>query len=193
MNALRIVVAVWLVMVVSGCTRYLPIGLPAQETIPRKSSSIFDFDLDTLGEYNLHLAGLPPSDRIDECAKLTTIHTVDKKSIGVLLHLAYVTALTPECGGTQKAVEIFESVQSIVKDSALLGFLGHQTKLLQDINSQSEQISKQKDLLDQSQKQTQLFKNKLKQKDTELAELRAKLDALKSIEKTFHQRNGGSR
>jgi len=167
--------------------------MQSQAKTPQKSSSIFDFDLDTLGGYNLHLSKISQLARIAECDKLNTVNGVDSSNIGVRLHLAYVTSLTPECGGPQKALEIFELTSPNVTNRALSGFLSYQSELLKQINTESEQKSKHEEELNELEQRTQSLKTKLKQKDTELEELRAKLDALKSIEKTFHQRNGGSR
>ncbi len=193
MNVFRILVMLSIVLSAIACSRLWPAAMQSQAKTPQKSSSIFDFDLDTLGGYNLHLSKISQLARIAECDKLNTVNGVDSSNIGVRLHLAYVTSLTPECGGPQKALEIFELTSPNVTNRALSGFLSYQSELLKQINTESEQKSKHEEELNELEQRTQSLKTKLKQKDTELEELRAKLDALKSIEKTFHQRNGGSR
>ena len=193
MNVFRILVILLIALSTAACTHLLPAAMQSEVKTPQKSSSIFDYDLDTLGDYNLYLSRISRLARIAECDKLNTISGVDTNNIGVRLHLAYVTSLTPECGGTQKALEIFEVTRPNVTDKALSGFIYYQSELLQRIDTELEQNSIHQDKLGEVERQNQLLKTKLNQKDTELDELRAKLDALKSIEKTFHQRNGGSR
>ncbi len=196
MMFLRILTIVLMIFGLTACAEIVSNVLHSERQKTEKPPSIFDSGLETMGFYGRYVIQLSQAERVYECRKLNNAHAVDPNSIGVRLHLAYVTSLTPECGGSQKAMELLDAAQNQTKNPALAGSLQYQLQLLQQINTQLERNSKLQDQVSTLEKQNESLKNKLKLKDAELEELeklRAKLDALKSIEKTFHQRNGSGR
>ncbi len=193
---LRILITILMVFGLTACMEIATHGFHTERQKTEKLPSIFDYDLETMGLYGYYLVRLSQAERVDECRKLNDVHAADPNSIGALLHLAYVMALTPECGGSQKAMNILRGAKVQTKNQALAGSMQYQIKLFQQINTALESNSTIQDQVTTLEQKNESLRNKLKQKNVDLKELeqlRAKLDALKSIEKTFHQRNGGGR
>jgi|GEM_PF-1663807 len=196
MNFLRILIIGLMIFGLTACAEIMSnVRRHFERQKIEESASIFGSDLDAMGLYGHHVIKLSEAERVYECYKLDDAHDADPDSIDVSLHLAYLMALTPQCGGSHKAMDILNAVQNQIENQALIGSLQYQMQLLQQINKGLESNSAIQVQMRNLKRKYKALKNKLKQKNAELEELeklRAKLDALKSIEKTFHQRNGSS-
>lgn len=152
--------------------------------------SFINYDLKTMALYSGYVAKLTSFERVIECDKLVSGEAGDTSSIGIRLHTAFVMILTPECGGPEKAIKILESTQQkIINKKALTGLLAFQTNLAATLRDNQINLQDIESTLGKTKRKNSRLKNKLTAKDAELKQLEATLDALKRIEKTFHQRN----
>lgn len=179
-----------LVLLLQGACSYL---VPQEKKpVPVEVAGPPDFlqyDLKTIALFSGYIAGLSSFERVIECDKLLSGEAGDISSFSIRLHTALVTMLTPECGGPEKALVIFESMKDKVSQKELKSLVRFQTALANRLIARSERSEILKQQIDSLTKKNEVLKKQLKTKENELEQLKATLDALKQIEKTFHQRN----
>jgi hypothetical protein len=189
MTSFRIFVLVLISVLPGGCLHSVPNN---ENSIQTAFVGPFDYlqdDLRAITLYAGYIAGLSTIERVTECNRLIRGEAGSVTSVPVRLHTALIMMLTPECGGPQKALLIFESINDRVLQKELRSLVRYQIALANWLIRRSEQSEFLEKQIGTLETNTEILKQELKTKDTELDQLKATLDALKEIEKTFHQRN----
>ena len=173
-----------------GCVKLIP--EPKKPSVQRveEPHGYSAYDIRTMARYAGYLAGLSSSGLVTECNYLISDETRYPESIGVRLHTAFVMILTPPCGGPTKAWAILQSVQKHITDRDLLSLLQYQAALANNLIVESERGYRFEENVNGLLKKNADLQTEIDQTETQLKQLKATLDALKKIEKTFHQRNG---
>lgn len=174
----------------AACTYVVPKVVPQPQKQSEGPPGSVKYDLRTLALYSGFVAGLTAEERETECMKLVRGEAGDPASIGVRLHTALVMQITPQCGGPEKAIPLFEGARKrLSSDPPLSAYLAYQSHLAWTLVEEKQKKTVDQDALNRATSRNTRLKNQLAARDAELKQLKATLDALKRIEKTFHQRD----
>ncbi len=146
-------------------------------------------DIRTISLYGGYFAGLSALDRVAECGRLIRGEAGNITGVSIQIRTALAMMLTPECGGPEKAVLILESVRKRLLQTEIRNLVRYELALANQLVKQAEQSEVLEKELAELGTNAAILKQELKLKDQELQQLKAKLNALKEIEKTFHQRD----
>lgn len=189
MKVYRLLIIILLMMFQGGCAYLMPKEKKPIQAEMTGPPEFLQYDLKTIALFSGYIAGLSSFERVIECDKLLSGEAGDISSFSIRLHTALVMMLTPECGGPEKALLIYESLQDKVSQKELKSLVRFQSALANRLIARSERSEILKQQINSLTKKNDLLKKQLKAKENELGQLKATLDALKQIEKTFHQRN----
>ena len=173
----------------TGCVYQVPLE---PKPVTKSLSGLPDYrssDVRAIVLYAGYVGGLSDNERVAECEKLMQGEIGSPNSLSLQLHLGWVMMLTPACGGPEKAVPMLKSIRDRVLQPELRNLITYQVAFAQGLIVLSEQNRTLKDQVEGLEVQETTLQKRLKANDNELAQLKATLDALKQIEKTFHQRN----
>ncbi len=183
----------WLILgfsLLAGCA-----GQPSKLQPPRQAPQ---FSLSQKPNYALYafpellgylgyLAQLQPSQRQAECEKLQRFN-VEAPSLGVRLHLAIALLLVPDCSGdAQQALQLFTAESARAHDLQTRSLLAYLTALAQrqyELDRHCAELTRK--LERQWRQAKQSLNRRLQTCNEELKDTRAKLEALKAIERSLN-------
>lgn len=189
MKFFRLSIIVLLSILQGGCI--FPI-LQKSNGIRGGGNEPFDYGLDDMNTVVLYggfIAGLTESERVNECEQLMGGEKGDVNSLSIQLRTALVMVLTPECGGPKKALLILETIRERVLAPELRSLVRYQVMLANWMIETAQQTENLQQEIKTVVSSAASLKKELQLRDDELVQLKATLNALKEIEKTFHQRN----
>ncbi|MCI0653066.1 MAG: hypothetical protein L0Y39_01115 [Methylococcaceae bacterium] len=189
MMAFRVVLIVLASLLPLGCVTEAPRGSKPVQAAVFGPPDYRHFDLATMTHYAGYVAGLSAVERITECNKLIRGEEGDSNSLSIRFHIAFVMLLTAECGGPEQALPIFESIRGQALQNDLRSLVAYQVALASRLIEHSGQNEILQQQIGSLNRKAELLNQRLKTKNSELEELETTLDALKKIEKTFHQRS----
>ncbi|MDD2769744.1 MAG: surface-like protein [Methylococcus sp.] len=179
-----------LIMVSSlaGCQLFQPAKAPEQPVTPL----LRDYgatDLDGLIRYSEDLAKMTPAERVPECQQVDRMQLSNPR-MGYRLHLLLAQMVTDGCGEAAATLQNINAVPNEIGDAKVRSWLGYLGELVSRAKKQADEKAE----LDKQLKTAQTGKHKVhkdvKAKDSkiqnlesEVEELRNKLNALKSIER----------
>jgi hypothetical protein len=180
---------VLLVVSLGGCLSSVGNGRGETQTVAFEPLDQSLDDVRTISLYGGFVAGLSAVDRVAECGRLSRGEAGDTSSVEIQIRTAMAMMLAPECGGPQKAVWILESVRERVFQTELKNLVAYELALADHMAKQAEKRQVLEKKIAALGTDAAVLKKELKIKDQELQQLKATLNALKEIEKTFHQRD----
>lgn len=189
MKVLRTAILILISSCVGGCVRLSP---PHDKPLQPRISGPIDYhrsDLKSVTEYAGYVAGLTGSERKLECNRLIQGEEGDLNSVSIRLHIVLVMILSPECGGMERALMILVSIRDRelpVETSPLFKYLA---MLANDLIAGPDQNEILEQKIDTLETKADSLEKRLKKKDKKLDRLQGTLEALKQIEKSFHQRD----
>lgn len=189
MMAFRIVIFVLTSLLPLGCVNRAPQDAKPVQAVVAGPPDYRRYDLTTMTHYGDYVAGLSPSERVTECNKLISGGEGDSKNQSIRLHIAFIMMLSAECGGPEQALPIFESMRDQVLQNEMRSLVRYQVALAYRLIEHSEQSEVLLQQIARLKTKSASLNKRLKAKNDELEQLRATLDALKKIEKIFHQRD----
>ncbi|MGR9105515.1 MAG: hypothetical protein ACU843_01150 [Gammaproteobacteria bacterium] len=189
MTILRISVIVSAAILAGGCVNLSPrVEKPPRNPVS-EPHEYRRLELESVTLYGGYIAGLSGSERLAECKRLMHGEVGNPEDLSIRLHTAMIMTLTPECGGPETALPILESLRSEVLPPELRSLVKYQLVLASDLVVRAEKSGDLEKQIERQEIDIESLKNRLHAKDNELLQLKATLDALKKIEKTFHKRN----
>ena len=189
MNIFQIAMLALVATMLTGCVYQV-----RQEPKPvaRAHTGLPDYaasDVREIVAYAGYVGGLSDVERVAECNKLLHAEMGKPNSVSLQLHLAWIMMLTPACGGPEKAAPMLESMRDRVLQPGVRNLVRYQVAFAHGLIALSEQNQTLEARVEDLEEKKTALQKRLKANDNERAQLKATLDALKKIEKTFHQRN----
>jgi hypothetical protein len=181
------VLLILLAGLLAGCQLWQPTKPPEQPVAdpPRDYAAT---GLDALVRYSEDLAKMTPAERLPECQQVDRMQASNPR-MGYRLHLLLAQLITTGCGDASVTLGNIRVVINEIEDARVRSWLAY----LGELVSRSQKEAAEKAELDKRLKEAQSGKHKVrkdsKAKDSkiqslesEVEELRGKLNTLKSIE-----------
>lgn len=171
----------------AGCQLWQP-AKPPEQPVAAPPRDYAATNLDALVRYSEDLARMTPAERLPECQQVDRMQASNPR-MGYRLHLLLAQMVTTGCGDASVTLGNIRVVTNEIKDTRVRGWLAY----LGELVSRSQKEAAEKAELDKQIKEAQSGKHKVrkdaKAKDSkiqnlesEVEELRSKLNTLKSIE-----------
>ena len=189
MKIFQIMLLVLVSILSSACVYEIP---RKAKPAPMVDTGLPDYrrhDLGEMASYSGYIGGLSGHERLAECKKLLSGDVGDPNSTSLQLHAAWIMMLTPECGGPEKAVLILGPLRDRDLPSDLKNLVRYQVSFAYRMIAVAEQRQNLQTRINDLEVKEAALQKRLKENDNELSQLKATLEALKKIEKSFHQRN----
>jgi len=145
---------------------------------------------DTLLEFAAGLVSAPDERQRRECDALFAA-SKSKPNEGSILRSAFAVTATPICGDLDQAMQQLQDVSTELEDEKLENLITYQIAILERLirnqkNSVTQNLLCIEEINKINEKNVEL-EAKLKKTQTELSEIQAKFDALKSIEENLNR------
>ncbi|AAU92025.1 MULTISPECIES: hypothetical protein [Methylococcus] len=172
---------------VAGCQLWRPAKPPEQPVAPAPRDYAAT-DLDALVRYGEDLARMAPAERLPECQQVDRMQASSPR-MGYRLHLLLAQMVTTGCGDASVTLGNIKVVISEIEDLRVRAWLAYLSELV----SRSQREAAEKAELDRQLKEAQSGKHKVRKDvrakdskiqslESEVEQLRNKLNTLKSIE-----------